>query len=459
MFQRNALLWLRQWRVKSNRKPLVIRGARQVGKTSLVKAFSEEFDLFLSFNLDVAEDLALFSKELPIKELYNILLATRSKVKIDGSVLIFIDEIQNSPIAIKMLRYFYEELPDIYVIAAGSLLESMLQINKQVSFPVGRVEYMALRPCSFDEFLGAIGENAIQSMLREVNVPEVLHNKVLSLFNKYALVGGMPQVVDEYAKNEDLVALDDVYQSLIAGYYDDVEKYSRLEANRNVIRHIITNGWTYAAQRIVFERFAESNYKSREMGDAFRMLEKTMLLELCYPSTHTALPITPDHKKKPKLLWLDTGLVNYAAGVQSEIFGKENLNDAWRGHIAEHIIGQELISQSNKFLESRTFWVRESKNSQAELDYLYNSRYYGLVPIEVKSGSNAHLRSLQTFMLESPCSFAIRFWHQSLRIDDCFVEEKDKEGTVVRVKSYKLYSLPYYYAGYLEIFLSKYLNK
>ena len=103
--------------------------------------------------------------------------------------------------------------------------------------------------------------------------------------------------------------------------------------------------------------------------------------------------------------------------------------------------------------------MRESKNSQAELDYLYNSRYYGLVPIEVKSGSNAHLRSLQTFMLESPCSFAIRFWHQSLRIDDCFVEEKDKEGTVVRVKSYKLYSLPYYYAGYLEIFLSKYLNK
>ena len=124
MFQRNALLWLRQWRVKSSRKPLVIRGARQVGKTSLVKAFSEEFDVFLSFNLDVAEDLALFSKELPIKELYNILLATRSQVKVNGSVLIFIDEIQNSPIAIKMLRYFYEELPDIYVIAAGSLLES-----------------------------------------------------------------------------------------------------------------------------------------------------------------------------------------------------------------------------------------------------------------------------------------------------------------------------------------------
>ena len=459
MFYRNALLWLKQWRTKATRKPLVIRGARQVGKTSLVKAFSKEFDLFLSFNLDIAEDLALFSKEMPIKELYHLMLVTRSQVKTDGDVLIFIDEIQNSPIAIKMLRYFYEELPHVYVIAAGSLLESMLHANKQVSFPVGRVEYMSLRPCTFDEFLGAIGETAIQSMLRESNIPEVLHNKVLGLFNKYALIGGMPQVIAEYANTEDIVALDDIYQSLLAGYYDDVEKYSRLETNRNVIRHIITNGWSYAAQRIVFERFAESNYKSREMGEAFRTLQKTMLLELCYPSVSTSLPITPDYKKKPKLLWLDTGLVNYAAGVQSEIFGKDDLNEAWRGHIAEHIVGQELIGQSNRFLDSRIFWVRESRNSQAELDFLYNSRQYGLVPIEVKSGNNAHLRSLQTFMLESSCTFAVRFWSQPMQKDICIAEERNKEGEVVKRKEYTLFSVPFYFAGYLETFLAKHLIK
>lgn len=157
MFERNALRWLRQWRIKSSRKPLVIRGARQVGKTSLVDSFAKEFDCYMKFNLDNVEDLALFAKEQPIEELFETLLLVRGKRKDAGSTLLFIDEIQNSPIAIKMLRYFYENLPEVYVIAAGSLLETMLSQNREVSFPVGRVEYMALHPCSFDEFLGALG--------------------------------------------------------------------------------------------------------------------------------------------------------------------------------------------------------------------------------------------------------------------------------------------------------------
>lgn len=149
MFERNALKWLKEWKGKANRKPLIIRGARQEGKTSLVDVFSKEFDCYLKFNLDIAEDLALFTKEMSIHELYSILLAMRGKTKDEGTTLIFIDEIQNSPLAIKMLRYFKEELPQVYVIAAGSLLETMLKDNESISFPVGRVEYMALRPCTF----------------------------------------------------------------------------------------------------------------------------------------------------------------------------------------------------------------------------------------------------------------------------------------------------------------------
>lgn len=455
MFERTALAWLRTWRDKKNRKPLIIRGARQVGKTSLVDVFAKEFDCYLKFNLDVIEDLKLFEKELPIKELYSLLLAIRGRTKSQGQTLVFIDEIQNSPVAIKMLRYFREELPDVYVVAAGSLLESMLDQNKQISFPVGRVEYMALRPCTFYEFLGAINEKGLQNLLDEGSVPEPLHERMLSLFNKYSLVGGMPQAVAEYAESEDVIALSSTYQSLVAGYMDDVEKYTKSDTLRNVIRHIITSGWSYADEQISFDHFASSNYKSREMGEAMRTLQKTMLLELVYPTTQTSLPIIPDMKKRPRLMWIDTGLVNYAAGVQSELYAVEDLNDAWRGKVAEHIVGQELLGQSNEFLDRRAFWVRDSKNSAAELDYLYNSRQFGLVPIEVKTGSNAHLKSLQEFMFDSPCKYAIRFWNKPMRTDAVHIEKKDREGNVVKSKNYTLYSLPYYYAGQIEKMLAK----
>lgn len=441
MFERNALQWLREWKTRTNRKPLIIRGARQVGKTSLVDMFGKEFDCYLKFNLDEAGDLSLFAKELPIQDLYSVLLATRGKTKSEGTTLIFIDEIQNSPLAIKMLRYFKEELPQLYVIAAGSLLETMLQDNKQISFPVGRVEYMALRPCTFDEFLGAMGEDGLCEMVQQMAVPEVLHERAMQLFNKYSLVGGMPQAVAEYAESQDIVALSEVYQSLLIGYRDDVEKYTRSETHRNVIRHIIKNGWTLADEQISFEHFASSVYKSREVGEAMRTLEKTMLIELVYPSVQTALPIVPDMKKRPRLMWLDTGLMNYAAGIQSELFAINDLNDAWRGKVAEHVVGQELLGMSLQFLDKRAFWVRESKNSQAELDYLYVSSQYGLIPIEVKAGANAHLRSLQMFMRESPSQIAIRFWNKPARRDEIALDNG---------KVYTLLSLPYYYAGQID---------
>lgn len=444
MFERNALKWLREWKARANRKPLIIRGARQVGKTSLVDIFGKEFDCYLKFNLDEANDLALFSKEMQVQDLYSVLLAMRGKTKTEGSTLLFIDEIQNSPLAIKMLRYFNEDLSQVFVIAAGSLLETMLADNKQISFPVGRVEYMALRPCSFDEFLGAMGENGLKEMVQQVKVPEVLHSRVLQWFNKYALIGGMPQAVAEYAQSQDVVALTDIYQSLLIGYRDDVEKYSYSETSRNVLRHIIQNGWTLADEQITFDHFASSSYKSREVGEAMRTLEKTMLIELVYPSTQTSLPIVPELKKHPRLMWVDTGLMNYAAGIQSELYAIDDLNDAWRGKVAEHIVGQELLAISNMFLNKRAFWVRENKNSQAELDYLYVSQRYGLVPIEVKSGSNAHLRSLQAFMKESPCSFAVRFWNKPQRQDVIALDNG---------KNYTLYSLPYYYAGQLDQYL------
>jgi uncharacterized protein len=442
MFERLAINELRSWAGRKNRKPLVIRGARQVGKTSLINEFGKEFDLYLSLNLEKKSDREFFSNEAPVSQILESILVTRRLRKPEGKALLFIDEIQNSAHAIGSLRYFYEEMPELYIIAAGSLLETLL--HRQISFPVGRVEYLALRPCNFYEFLGALGEFPMQEKLMSVSVSGPLHQPMMELFRRYTLIGGMPEVVDQYAQKRDVVALDSIYQSLMTGFRDDVEKYAGRPVYADILRYVIKYGWEYGAKRITFEKFANSNYRSRDIAGAFRALEKALLLELIYPTTQKNLPVTRDHRKKPKLMWMDTGLVNFASGSQIELLRRENISDAWRGQIAEHIVGQEMIGYSNRFLEDRYFWTREARNSQAELDFLFVSRNYGIIPIEVKSGVTSRLKSLQLFMQDSSSQFAIRFWGS---------EENTSVSVLPSGKKFTLFSLPYYYSGFIEPFL------
>jgi uncharacterized protein len=444
MFERIAIHYLRAWAKKKSRKPLIIRGARQVGKTSLIDEFGKEFDLYISLNLDRKSDLDFFSIETSATQIFESILISRRMQKPKGKVLFFIDEIQNSSIAIKSLRYFYEDMPELYLIAAGSLLESLMQ--KQVSFPVGRVEYLALRPCTLSEFLRAMGELPLMEKLTSVSVPELLHFRLMELFKQYTIIGGMPEIINHFSNERDIIALDNIYQTLLTGYRDDVEKYAPRPTITEILRYVIKYGWEYAAQRITFEKFANSNYKSRDMAETLRTLEKALLLELVYPTTDTKLPVRKDLKKKPKLMWLDTGLVNYAASLQNELYNKEDISDAWRGLIAEHIVGQEIIGASNRFLEERHFWVREARNSQAELDFLFISANHGIVPVEVKSGDSSRLKSLQLFMQSSPSDIAIRFWGS--------FESKNKIKTPSG-KEFTLFNLPYYYAGFID----KYLNE
>lgn len=438
MFYRNALPELRKWADKKNRKPLVLRGARQVGKTTLVNEFAKEFDVYLKLNLERAADLNLFENDMEMEDLLTSIYLLNNQPRKEAKTLLFIDEIQNSPKAVARLRYFYEDVPHIHVIAAGSLLESL--IDKHISFPVGRVEYMAIRPCSFNEFLGAIGETQLKEAHLKAQIPEALHSKMIGLFNTYTLIGGMPEVVNDYAQNRDIVSLQNIYETLLTGYRDDVEKYSQSDMMRNILRHILTTGWAYAGERITFERFGNSAYRSREMGEAFRTLEKTMLLELVYPTTSPLAPIQPEPKRSPKLLWLDTGLVNYSVGLQKELFGVKDISDAWRGKIAEHIVGQELLASDNRFSHKRNFWVRDAKGSSAEVDYVIQMGDM-IIPIEVKSGNNAKLRSLHQFMEVAPHNIAVRFWSNPFSIDTV----KTPEG-----KKFSLYNLPYYYAGQIE---------
>ena len=437
MFRRNIISKLEAWKQDKKHKPLILRGARQVGKTTVVNEFGSQFDNYLYFNLERNENAKLFEMEIPLDDLVNMLYASVGKVKKEGTTLVFIDEIQNSPKTIALLRYFYEQRPDLYVIAAGSLLENLVDVK--VSFPVGRVQYLALRPCSFSEFLGAIGKNNLLAILsQKAEYTVAFHEQLMHLFNQYTIVGGMPEAVQQYAETQDVIGIEDVYETLVQAYKDDSEKYVRGNKLTDVVRFILSYGWAFSGETITLGNFANSGYKSREVGEAFRLLEKAMLLELVYPVSSTQLPIIPETKRMPKLIWFDTGLVNYQAGIRKEIIGSTDMVDSWRGHIAEQITAQELLALEDRVGQHRSFW--EKPNNGAEVDFIFthNSKLY---PIEVKSGTNAHLRSLQVFMDSSDVNIAIRIWSKPYSID---------KVKTIHGKEFTLINLPFYLIGNLR---------
>ena len=214
MFQREILGNLKKWAAKPKRKPLILRGARQVGKTTLINEFAKQFGVYLYLNLENKRARMLFDEDFSMEELVSQIFLFCNKPREQGKrILLFIDEIQYSPSAVARLRYFYEDVPGLFVIAAGSLLETL--ISAQISFPVGRVEYMAVRPCSFCEFLVAMGETELEKAVRQHTVSQAIHSKTMSLFNTFTFTGGMPEIVAHFAENRDFVSLNEIYRPLL----------------------------------------------------------------------------------------------------------------------------------------------------------------------------------------------------------------------------------------------------
>lgn len=342
------------------------------------------------------------------------------------------------------LRYLYEEAPHLYVIAAGSLLETL--IDSRISFPVGRVDYLPVRPCSFDEFLIAIGEEKSRELIRQIEVPEYAHDKLTELFKNYTVIGGMPEILNEYSESRDMIRLERIYDRLIVSYQDDVEKYARTQTLVKVVRHIIDNAFRYAGSRITFANFGKSNYRSREMGEAFRILEKAMLLQLVYPVNRTTLPVEEKSGFSPKLLMLDTGLVNYSAGLQKQLVISKYIDDVYNGRIAEHIAGQELLALSPSVRSKLNFWVPKKSNAQAEIDYVFPWNDI-LIPVEVKSGASGRLRSLHRFMDEAPHNLAIRIYAGSYKIED---------AKTIKGKMFRLINIPFYFISQIKPILESF---
>lgn len=442
MYKRLILSELEKWKLSTHRKPLILRGARQVGKTTAIHLFAQHYPQYIYLNLERPEEAKLFRQFQNVHQLIEAIFFLHQKnLQQKHQTLLFIDEIQQVPEALSMLRYFYEEIRELHVIAAGSLLETVLKEN--ISIPVGRVEYRVLKPVTFYEFLVALNELEAAKMLHQIPLKEFAHDKLLQLFHTYTLIGGMPEVVQHYVTYRDLTSLSVIYESILVSYLDDVEKYARNNFLTQVVRHCIRTAFAEAGKPISFNGFGQSNYKSREVGEAIRILEKVMLLKLVYPTSVYSQPLLPDKRKKPKLQILDTGLMNRFAGLQAGIIGTKNLNEIYSGRIAEHIVAQELLAANFNVLNELCFWVREKKDASAEVDYLFAFEDK-LIPIEVKSGAVGKLRSLHQFMDSAPHAIAVRLYNGQVNIH---------KATSPNGKPYHLINLPYYLTSQLQSYL------
>lgn len=440
---RHVFRELLKWKSSSDRKPLILRGARQVGKTTLIHQFAKSYKNRVLLNLEIAEDRRFFTDFENVHTIVEALFISHNIIPSEKrDTIVFIDEIQETPEAISMLRYFYEMEPEIHVIAAGSLLEHAMRKIK--SFPVGRVNMLYLFPINFPEFLCAIKKTNAMEELNTVPIREVAHKTLLDLFNRYAIIGGMPEVVRKYVETNNIADLQSIYESIWETYKEDVVKYASNNSEARIIRHIMSTAHLGLDTRIKFKNFGNSNYRSREVGEAFRNLDDAKVIQLIYPTTDTSPPILPDLKKSPRLQFLDTGLINHELNIQAEMLAMEDLNNAYKGAVIPHLVAQELMSLNTTKSVKPIFWVREKNQSSAEVDLVVQFNKM-VIPIEIKSGKEGKLKSLHQFIEVAPHPYAVRMYAGKFSIE----EHSTRSG-----KKYFLMNMPYY----LSTKLTKYLS-
>ncbi len=444
--KRKAMTDLVHWKDQSNRKPLVLRGARQVGKTWLVREFARKnFEHFIEINLDKTPDMGQLFEDRNIDNCLKLLEVDTGIEIIPGKTLLFFDEIQVVPDLLPLLRYFFEDRPDIHVIAAGSLLEFLL-IEHSFSMPVGRIEYMHLGPLDFSEFLLALGEDKLSQFLHdfslEGSIPPSIHKKLMFLVQLFWAIGGMPAAVQRYSENENVLDAVKEHESILQTYVDDFNKY-RKRINPIILGKIFRKLPTLVGRKL--------KYVNIDRGETAKVLASNLdLLELArivYSVKHSAgngVPLAAEVKDNDfKPLYLDVGLMTSSLGLNMSGFQRESdILMVNNGSVAEQFIGQHLLYKQPSYKRPELFyWNREQKSSQAEVDYLI-SHAGQVVPIEVKAGKTGSLKSLQVFISQKKRPVAIKFCSQP---PSCF--ETQSSVASMESVSFTLISLPLYLVG------------
>lgn len=443
IFKRRIEGELSQWKASKNRKPLVLRGARQVGKTFIVNQFAKKYGKFIELNLERPRERQLFENVNSGRELIERILLFKGQSIDLKDTLIFIDEIQQSAQAVQALRYLYEDLDDAHIIAAGSLLE-VYSKREGFSFPVGRVRSIFMYPLSFREYLETHNPFLAEKLSQLDELPETTHDLLLDSFNTYSFVGGMPEALALFTETGSYSAIRKVYDDIFMGYIEDVEKYSNL-AKAKYLTHVIDRSPLHAGERITYEKFGESSFRSREMKEAFDVLERALIVYRGRPTVSTNIPIIEKLRKAPKIYFLDVGLVNYRVGF-TEFFSGNSLDNVYQGKIAEQAAAQEIISlRSQRPLLN--FWIR-SKGT-AEIDFLYPYKDM-VIPIEIKSGKTGKLKSLHMFMESCRHPFAIRVYSGKMKIDTIELPSG---------KKYLLQSIPFYLLSELNTVIERLIKR
>lgn len=444
--QRKQLKLLQKWLNRSNRKPVILRGARQVGKSTLVRLFAEQFHRPLAeINLERYPDLAAAFERLQPESLVDLFEALPGINPITPESLLFLDEIQAVPAAIPKLRYFFEDFGEIPLIAAGSLMEFALS-NHQFSMPVGRVEYLYMGPMTFTEFLDALNETRLAAIIRSFEmggeIDSVVHQRLLELLRVYCFVGGMPEAVQTYADSRRLRDVGVVHNAIIETWREDFPKYV---GSRNLSRmqHVFNFAARNVGKKVKYSLYS-GNDKSSTIKMDIELLCMARVLSKVIHSHCSGLPLQADIEEKIyKLIFLDVGLMNAICGLNWRAMAQWNdVQLVNEGAIAEQFIGQHLqdiLSMSpNREL---TYWLREGRSNNAEVDYVV-SLGTRILPIEVKAGATGSLKSLHQFVAEKGVSQALRF--DTGLPSQQSISTRVRQGHDLIDVDYQLHSLPLY---------------
>lgn len=435
--------YLNQWFNDSGRKPLILRGARQVGKTWIVRKFAQNSQLdLIELNFEQNKDFVEFFSNNEPNHTLTLLKSYFQKEFLPQKSLLFLDEIQAAPELLAKLRWFSEKLPELAVIAAGSLLDFTLN-EHSFSMPVGRVTYAYLEPLSFEEFLIAAQQSQLCDYLNQYTpnevVPTPIHDMLMNWLREYFFVGGMPEAVKSWVEDRSLIKIKKIHEDLMTSFSIDFAKYAK-KVSHERLAEVLQSIPNQLGQKFQYQR-VNPDIKTVAIKQALELLCMARLCQKVEDSNASGLPLAAGVNKRVfKVIFLDIGLVSSLLGLAfHENMLNKDIHLVNEGGLAEQFIGQMLKTIPPFYVEPHLYyWVREKKTSSAEVDYLITEQSQ-IVPIEVKAGSAGKLKSLHLLMALKEFPLAVRF-----NGDKPSVTSIEVTSSIKKNASYTLLSLPLY---------------
>jgi predicted AAA+ superfamily ATPase len=424
MLKRNIDNKLLKWQGSRFRHPLLVRGARQVGKTFSVQQFGKKhFNNCVTVNFEERPEFIACFDTMNIREILDKISILASVEIVPGETLLFLDEIQECPAAILSLRYFFEKLPELHVISAGSLLEFAFKSSK-LRMPVGRISSLFMTPLSFTEFLDGGGWQGMDQYLGQVGIDSVIEplyqNELEKIFRKYLVVGGMPAVVSACFQGASPEEIKILQTSVLQTYQADFAKYAST-AKHKYLKDVFLAVPRLIGKQCKYSRI-NSHVQSRDLKNALILLSEAQCLHQIFHSSGHGIPLeSQKNPKKFKVQFLDVGLMQRALGLDAKIMFEKDIMTVNMGSVTEQYIGQQLLAVTDSYEKGHLYyWSRESRSSQAEVDFLAVLEEK-VFPVEVKAGKTGSLKSMRLFLSEHHDSpFGIRFsqhelsWHDNV---------------------------------------------